>query len=1010
MKKVLQTVQAVRSLLASGIPNPSSERTAADYARFCTDAEQRLEMVAAMLEKGSDYQALQIAEQEPALLDLAGALSFGQEKAWHEFCEEHQLTPAPRLNAKTVLALDALYTKGITANHPLYKDFRAAALSRDDDRSLQILHTILKLNPTDENARKELQRLDNKRLQETLEKLREALKTDDEEGIATLTESLAASAHDEKLRRFDAFVAGDSVRRALRKKQAEQRLPEWVKQMVQQQTSDDWQAVGHGLETLDAALEEHGIAVTDEGLKQSLENLRQFYSRESSADLQRRSFERALKNFTAQADEVEARLMAGNHPAYDEIASMDESFVRQWKELQAHQMPVPSDTARHLQAVGRALRSRLQGMRRMRQLKKLTAAAAVIGGVACLTAVVLHGWKAHVVSAELASYRTRQVCAPAEEMIRRLRQDDEWLLRWPFLQATVEEVDAWTRQVRVTQEQAREATRLLAASFAGETSNLPPGQMVRQLDDAEHLVQSLPPDLADVPRNELVAVRTHVETHLARLGKQLAMQAEESMADIEQACAAELSFEKSAAKTAESVDKLGRKLAPLEAELKPEAEVLRLPAALESRILAARQRLDLFQEELVKFAQVRSETAAASTLVGYKNALERWREIRFAEAAPAAKALSALPTEAGFLAALLTEGDEHVLKAVLDDVSGSRMHPDAPGEEELKILLSIRDDAYLNNIWENKVVDHSRGGAESIWWSIGAPTRAKIGDNTRWAGRYYDLSQSSAAVTFVKRDVMLIRVGSGFGGMGVVDSKPSPTSEFISALKLDRMTDAEGKRYTSSLLDVIESIMKAREASPIVKAYVLQRLEGMMRRREHAWGLHLCPSLQADLREFHQTLGNVSLQNNDWLVATTRDRLTAPLTAFFKKCEGRNYYREAAARRGLLRSAAQAGLRFGGYVEIDTSCVLNNPARVAGELWVLASNGGKPRLVANTLAGSETPQAARLTAKEALPLSPVFFLPLDRRQLLAQYQQDMAATKSDTVQPSSGGVLFISQP
>jgi hypothetical protein len=152
VKPPTDTIEILRSSLQTGLISGAVEAAASHYARLCSEAESRLEMIAAMLEKGSDYQALQTAEQEPPLLDLVGVLSFGGEKAWMEFCQAHQLPIAPRLDAKTVQALDRLYAQGVTANHPLYKDFRAAVLSREDDKALRIVRTILRLNSGDENA------------------------------------------------------------------------------------------------------------------------------------------------------------------------------------------------------------------------------------------------------------------------------------------------------------------------------------------------------------------------------------------------------------------------------------------------------------------------------------------------------------------------------------------------------------------------------------------------------------------------------------------------------------------------------------------------------------------------------------------------------------------------------------------------------------------------------------------------------------------------------------------
>lgn len=992
MKNVRQTVQALRSQLESGSLNASAEKVAEDYARFCADAVQRLDAAALMLEKGSDYQALQLAEQEPALLDLVGVLSFGGERQWQDFCEEHGLAVAPRLNAKTVHALDALYTKGITANHPLYKDFRAAALSRDDAKSVQILHTILKLNPGDENAKKELQRLDNKQFQERIEQLREALKTDEEERISCLTETLASMASGDRLQRSDVHAAGQIVRRAWRKRQAEQRLPSLVEEMFARQSDGDWQGVGAHLETWDALVQEHDITVSDDDLRRRVDDLRQYHARESSADLERRSFEKAVRDCETGLDEVELLLRAGAGLSHDDAAELERALMRQWRQIESHRAPPPADLERRMRSASQSLRGRLAGMRRARRLQHLTAAAAVVGLLACVTALILHGWKAHVVSQELDSYRVRKICVPAEEMIRKLAAADDWLTRWPYLQSTVEEVSAWTRQMRATEKQAREAAQALESSFTGESSRLPPAQLVAQLDDAETMVRSLPEDLTGEPSNQIMALRTRVELHLARMAKETSTQVAEALMDVEQMAASGLSFELPVAKTAENVVQISRRLAPLEQALKPEVDALKIPFELETRILAVRQQVEQYQDEMAKFSQIRAQTAEAGALATYREALERWKEVRFAEAAVATKALAILPTEQSFLAALLTNGNETQLKAIMEDVSGSRMLPPEALEQDVKTLLALRDDPYLNEVWENRVADYSRGGGESVWWSFGPLNRGTIGENVRWSGRFFVPEMNATAVSFVKRDVVRVAAANGgFMGMDVLESKPSTTSAFLQSLKLNRMTDADGGRFRISLLELFEMIVRDQVASPVAKACVMQRIEGILRRRETAWGLHFCPSLDADLREMNQLVDDQALQSEDWLLPSMREKLHAPLAAFFQRCQSRAYFREAAARRAVLHSAATVGLRYGGYVEVDQSLVLNNAARAAGELWTVAVESGGPLVLPD--AGSGTGGGTgRVKAAGALPLSPVFYLPVDRGRLLSQYQAEMAKT------------------
>jgi hypothetical protein len=306
----------------------------------------------------------------------------------------------------------------------------------------------------------------------------------------------------------------------------------------------------------------------------------------------------------------------------------------------------------------------------------------------------------------------------------------------------------------------------------------------------------------------------------------------------------------------------------------------------------------------------------------------------------------------------------------------------------LKILHSLQNDEFLNDVWENRVADYSHGGVETTLWSCGTLTRARIGENFRWTGRYYDPAQPSPAVSFIKRDLVRVQAGSGHLGTGVTASRLSPTSAFVNSLQLNRITDEDGGRYMQSLLTVFDKLVQDCEASPVAKAYLMGRFESMLMHQAHAWGLHLCPSLRADLHELHQLLGEMSLRSEDWLVSSKLGRLTGPLSAFFRRCEGRSYLSEATSRRTILRDAALAGVRFAGYVDLDSTLVLTQSGRRASELWALAKNGGKPKMILKP----EREGAGEVVSAEVLPLSPVFFIPSLRGNLLHGMEGGLSVT------------------
>ncbi len=1010
MKPLLQAIEVIRAVLKEESPPSSVEEAAVTYAQFCTDAERRLDRISAMLQKGSDYQALQVAEEEPPLLDLAAALSFGEEKNWQAYCETHGLKTAIRLNARMIQDLENLYAKGISANHPLYKDFRAAVLSRDDEKSLRIVRTILKLNPQDDNARKELLRLENKGLQEKIDLLREALKTDDEERIAALTEGIKAVAPPARLERLDVYHQGEDIRQALRRRQAEERVPGMLATMQGLKAEGQWRQVGRMLETLDALIAGHGLVPADDEQQTAMSELSRYHQKEKAADEKQRSFDRALKSFLVFVEEVETRLLTGSGVTFQEVAEKDETFVKRWKELEGYQLPVANDALQRLRTAGQELRARLERMQRGKRFRTMSLAAAALVLLCFISAVGMHAWKAWTLTQELASYQTKESTGAAQDLLKKLRSEEELLLRWPYLQAKIEEVSSWASKAKGTDQQAQDALLALEKSFDGESTTLPAPQLVRQLDDAEALVKQLAGDLAARQKNRLTALKTKADLHLATVLKRLSTSTAATLSQIEKASADELTHEKLAAKVRTSRDALDQQLLPLEALLKPEVPALTLPADLETRIKAQRQRLTTYQEDLQSFAALRTETAGSKTLEDYKKAVAKWQTVKFAEAAPAMKMLDTLPTEKAFQAALYTSGDQDMLQAILDDKSGRQMSPDTLLEVDLKVILSLLHDERLNNIFESSIAHYSTRKSSTTIWSTGKPEETVIGGSTRWSAKFYQPDPTQMSVMFIQQSLTRAGFAGEYQGDAVQSTHLSPTSEFMNLMEFGRITDEKGERVRRPLLEVFDKLVKDNPGSPIAKAYVMIKLHDMMQLRPYAWGDHYCPSLRQDLRELLRILGLTALRSEDWLVPVMREKWTAPLTAFFKSCKERSYMKEATARRSYLRAVTTAGLKFAGYVETNLSLVINQQGRTSGELWVLGKESGKPMLVTNPTAGSAASDTASpIIASASVPLSPVFLVSADRKALAQQYQQALSSPGVE-LKPVLNESVFLTAP
>lgn len=1010
MKSFSDTIETLRAAIKAGAPAHNCESAAIEYAQLCTEANRRLQNIAALLEKGSDYQALQMAEDEPPLFDLVAALSFGGEKRWEEICKQFGLTVAPSLDAKTVQALDAVYARGITANHPLYKDLRSAVLSRDDGKAMRTVRLILRLNPNDENAKAEKQRLENKLFQETLDQLRDALKGDDEERISRLTEELQEMAPLEKLERLDHFTQGGVIRKAFRRRNAEAELPGLIERAAAQQKEGDWRSVASTVIKVRDLLTEHEVSLKDVHLKELLEAAERFSNNERQADEKRRNFDRSLKGFVSFVEEAETRLLTGSGVSFSEIAEKDEVFVRKWKELEAFQLPVPADTLNRLRTVGQELRGKLDRMQRAKKTRVMLAGASVVAILLGLGWVGFDAYQASSFTHELAAYREKTACGAAEELIGSIRTTHAGMLKWPYLKAKVEEVDVWTRQARSLTGQADANLKRLEEIGQGKFAQEEPSGLLQQLEDAQKQIEKLPSDLGGELSNRLTALQTAADLHVDGLLKKRTDEVRTALGEITKNIEGELSFEQPLEVVTLSAAKIEKALQSQEKWLKPETAVLQLPADLEARLRTARKTLDGFKAAIAEFGKVREQTLLAATLPEYSEALKAWQDVRFVEAAPAGKALSALPTDDSFLATLLASGDLASWKAIRDDVAGPHFTPDTPLDSDLKALLNLLNDPNLNQIWENTLVEYSKRRNERIIYSRNRLEEAFIGTTSRWSGACYEPQPLDVTTAFGERSIQRLKTDyDGYQGQGIERMKLSKTSEMMGVIQLNRLTDENGERYLKSLLDVFDRLMNDKTGASIAKAYIMIALADMAESRRYAWGLHLCRSFQQDLTELRKIIGKTTLRSEDWLLPKMRAELEPQLAKFFQSRSQRGYLREAQAYRDFAGAFSKAGLKFGGWIDVDFSLRLTNAGRVNKELWCLSQDSSILKLD-NPLVGSAvTGKDKPIMAEKALQLSPIFFIPADRASLVSRYKTAVSGSDQpqDADLPES---LFLNTP
>ena len=193
------------------------------------------------------------------------------------------------------------------------------------------------------------------------------------------------------------------------------------------------------------------------------------------------------------------------------------------------------------------------------------------------------------------------------------------------------------------------------------------------------------------------------------------------------------------------------------------------------------------------------------------------------------------------------------------------------------------------------------------------------------------------------------------------------------------MTDAAGSKFERPLLRVFDDLVRDKSANSLFKAYLMQQFGAVLKVRPFAWGLEYCASLRNDLAELDRLCDGTILRSQDWLLERKRAQFGPKLTAFFNGLQNRSYLNEAKLHREVVRGVVKAGLQFGGFIDNMGQAHLLGEARSAKSLWVLAVDGQK--LTRHAPTGEVRQNSKPLT----MGFSPVFFVPLDRDALLAEF-------------------------
>lgn len=970
---ILQTdelTDLIRSLLAGRPSSVAGELLAAEYGRMCREVNGRLGKIRMMLESGGEIQALQLAEEPPAVVDLAVALSFGGEVPWQGYCRDHGYEVAPLVDARGLDLLLELQHRGLASNHPLYRDYRSAVSLRDDEKALNLIRVIARLNPGDPNAAKELKRLRQKFLRAALSELKVAAEAGGEVLLAAMRR-VEEVGEREDYEDLPEWRQACDLRERVRRGDAWRRMPGLLDLAARELDGGDWRkaAVAHGEFTRLSAMygyseDNAGLAARAREIGATLDRHRE----ESGRDIEARQLQASLAHL---ADEVCRRQgESGGLPALAALAFVEE-IDRGLARLALLKVAWGSDGAGERVQAARVVAARV--LARWRRTRRLLAGA--MAGVAALVLAAAVGlgvsaWQAGREIQGLAAMRTAGDVDGVRERARLLAEKTPWMLWFPRMAAAVRAGTDWAAGAEEAVRKVEEDLARLEESELEGFGRFHPEELLDRLAGVDAGVEALPAGVRQRVAKRFGVLRDAGQREVARRRDQVGVDAGRALAKWR----AELDGIDRRAPAAV----VAQRLAPALEELRPWAELaadgggaVMAPEVAE----AVKELEEVLREVEAQLAEVAAAVGAlgrAGTVDLYRGALERLGAAGFAEGAAARAAAGVLPEDAALRAGLLFRGDVDALGAAAADPGGSLPYPAEASALDREVLAKLgTSDAFLN-VWE--VVWQNGRGVKLSCLSRGAVVRnGKAG----WKGEFANYPQLGSTPPKFSGNTI-----PAAGGNILLANRPTAGAKLLERMKLLTLFTDDGTGFRKSVLPLIDLVVSDSEAPPLAKAYLCGQLFRMVRNHPpEAWGLQYYPALRAHIEAFEALDAQFPALESSWLLEKPPAGAER-WEAYFRERAGQWGWEEGRRLRMAAAEVVRAPFEVAGRVDLDGGLVLADGARPG--LWMVVVPGGV-RVLGVVAPGQEVALGA-----DVPPLSPVLTMALgeEQQKVVAELHQE----------------------
>ncbi len=425
-------IDRIEKVLREGATDPVIHSLAKEYARYRTIIDQRLDQCVTLIHSGNKFAALELAEEAPNVLDLMENLSFGGDAQWKEMCEEKSVYLGPNFTQDHVDMIEGLYGEKISEDHPVFREYRTAMRSRDEDRTFKILKTIIRMEPDHEAAKRHFGQLSVKILENRLDQIdlliREGRK-DELLGLMDEVESTDWVIPPEKTAKANLWENALAVRQTYRRADAKTRCEEILVELASLRAAEDWkEAMSIIGEFYELSLEHQLENEHEADDIHAYNELKAWAEERMEEDRDVRSQQALIARFTERITQMKQAEQAGGLTMenYLEFQAEINAFRKEFEGLS--RSDVPPEVLMDLQKGSRWAKGRVSKMRsRTKKIWIITTALTV-----CLVIGFLYAF--NTFERRDGKFVTKQYSQLLDDVANQTSENEDPFKQWDFLE------------------------------------------------------------------------------------------------------------------------------------------------------------------------------------------------------------------------------------------------------------------------------------------------------------------------------------------------------------------------------------------------------------------------------------------------------------------------------------------------------------------------------------------------------------------------------------------------